>query len=225
MKLFIDTANISEIREAASWGIISGVTTNPSLAAKEGRDFREVIEEICQLVDGPISAEALSSKAEQIVPEARGLATINKNIVVKIPITAEGLTATKILSAEGIKINMTLVFSVNQALMAAAAGAAFASPFLGRLDDIGEDGLALLSDIINVYNNYNIETAVIAASIRHPQHVTQAALIGTDVATVPFEVLKKMIHHPLTEKGIGQFLADWEKLQSTVGRVKLTVDR
>lgn len=220
MKFFIDTANIEEIREAATWGILSGVTTNPTLAAREGRDFGQIIEEIVGLVNGPISAEAISLDAQQILPEARQLAAISDNIVVKIPVTTEGLAATKILSGEGIRVNMTLVFTVNQALMAAEAGAAYVSPFLGRLDDIGEDGIALLADLVEVYNNYDADTEIIAASIRHPQHVTQAALIGVDIATIPFAVLKKMVQHPLTEKGIDQFLADWDKLQSVVEREK-----
>lgn len=223
MKIFIDTANIDEIREAASWGILSGVTTNPTLAAREGKDFRTIVKEICALVDGPISAEAVNMRRDEIIPEARELAAINDNIVVKIPVTLDGLAATKVLSSEGIRVNMTLVFTVNQAVMAAEAGASYVSPFLGRLDDIGEDGLALLSDLVTGYNNYDINTEIIAASIRHPQHVTQAALIGVDIATIPFEVLKKMVNHPLTEKGIGQFLADWEKLQSATKKEKLNV--
>jgi len=213
MKLFIDTANIEEIREAHSWGILAGVTTNPSLAAREGRNFREMIKEISDLVDGPISAEAVSLTPEEMIVEARELAAINDNVIVKFPITAAGLTATRAVSAEGIRVNMTLIFSVNQALLAAAAGAAFASPFLGRMDDIGEDGLVLLTDLVDAYANYNITTEIIAASIRGPQHVTQAALIGADIATIPFTVLKQMMNHPLTEKGIAQFLSDWEKLQ------------
>lgn len=218
MKIFIDTANVDEIREAASWGILSGVTTNPTLAARENRDYGVVIKEIAEIVDGPISAEVVSLETEGMVAEAKKLAAIDKNIVVKIPVTEAGLAATKFLSGQGIKINMTLVFSVNQAMLAASAGAAFASPFIGRLDDINEDGMVLLSNMVKVYNNYNIETQIIAASIRHPQHVTNAALTGVDIATIPFKVLQKMVKHPLTDRGIDQFLADWNKLQSAIGK-------
>jgi len=218
VKIFIDTANVDEIREAASWGILSGVTTNPTLAARENRDYGVVIKEIVEIVDGPISAEVISLETEGMIAEAKKLAAIDKNIVIKIPVTEAGLAATKVLSGQGIKINMTLVFSVNQAMMAAIAGAAFVSPFLGRLDDINEDGMVLLSDLVKVYNNYNIETQIIAASIRHPQHVTKAALIGVDIATIPFKVLQKMVKHPLTDKGIDQFLTDWNKLQAVIGK-------
>lgn len=218
MKIFIDTANVDEIREAASWGILSGVTTNPTLAARENRDYGVVIKEIAEIVDGPISAEVVSLETEGMIAEAKKLAAIDKNIVVKIPVTEAGLAATKFLSGQGIKINMTLVFSVNQAMLAASAGAAFVSPFIGRLDDINEDGMVLLSNMVKVYNNYNIETQIIAASIRHPQHVTNAALTGVDIATIPFKVLQKMVKHPLTDRGIDQFLADWNKLQSAIGK-------
>lgn len=218
MKIFIDTANVDEIREAASWGILSGVTTNPTLAARENRDYGVVIKEIAEIVDGPISAEVVSLETEGMIAEAKKLAAIDKNIVVKIPVTEAGLAATKFLSGRGIKINMTLVFSVNQAMLAASAGAAFVSPFIGRLDDINEDGMVLLSNMVKVYNNYNIETQIIAASIRHPQHVTNAALTGVDIATIPFKVLQKMVKHPLTDRGIDQFLADWNKLQSAIGK-------
>lgn len=213
MKLFIDTADIDEIREANSWGILSGVTTNPSLAAKAGRDFRSSVKEICSIVHGPVSAEAVSVDTVGMVAEGRELAAIAPNIVVKIPATLAGLAATKTLADEGISVNTTLVFSVNQALLAAAAGTAFVSPFVGRLDDIGQDGMALLVDLVQVFATYGYKTEIIAASIRHTEHVHQSALIGVDIATIPFSVLKNMISHPLTDKGITRFLEDWRKLQ------------
>jgi transaldolase len=213
MKLFIDTANIEHIREVNEWGILSGVTTNPTLCAKEGRDFKSAIKEIASIVDGPISAEAVSSTKEGIIKEARELVQIASNIVVKIPITPEGLAATKVLSRENIKVNMTLVFSANQALLAAQVGATFVSPFLGRLDDIGHDSMKILDEIVMIYDNYDIPTEIIAASIRHPLHVVQAALVGADIATVPYDVLKAMVKHPLTDRGIERFLADWRRLQ------------
>lgn len=214
MRFFIDTANIEEIREAASWGILDGVTTNPTLCAKEGREFRSSIKEIADIVDGPISAEAVSMERDGIVEEAREIASIAPNVVVKIPITEEGLAATKKLSSEGINVNMTLVFSVNQALLAAKVGAAFASPFLGRLDDIGHDSIAILYDMVVVYQNYDFDTKIIAASIRHPLHVTKAAEAGADIATVPFKILQQMVTHPLTDKGIDRFLKDWDKIKN-----------
>jgi transaldolase len=214
MKIFIDTANINQIKEVNSWGILSGVTTNPTLVAKEGREFKSTVKEIASIVDGPISAEAVSVKKDEIIKEARKLAKIADNVVVKIPITSDGLAATKILSSEGIKINMTLVFSGNQALLAALAGASFVSPFVGRIDDISHDGTQVLSEIISVYRNYDFETEVIAASIRHLLHVLQAAQIGVDIATVPYDVLKAMVKHPLTDKGIERFLEDWEKVKN-----------
>lgn len=213
MKIFIDTANIDHIREVNSWGILSGVTTNPTLCAKESRSFISAIKEITSIVDGSVSAEAVSQEKEGIIKEARELAVIADNIAVKVPITEEGLAATKILSQEGIKVNMTLVFSVNQALLAAQAGATYASPFVGRLDDIGHDGMGVVADIATVFTDYGIKTQLIAASIRHPLHVTQAALAEADIATVPYEVLKKMIKHPLTDHGIERFLADWKKIK------------
>lgn len=213
MRIFLDTANVEEIREGVSWGVVSGVTTNPTLASKEGRSFRELVKEICQLVEGPVSAEAVSLKAEEIVPEARELSRIAPNVVIKIPVMPEGLKATKLLSKEGIKVNMTLVFSLNQALLAAQAGAAFVSPFIGRIDDIGYDGLSVLADIVECYNYYGFETEVIAASIRHPLHVVEAAKLGADIATVPFAVLKQMVKHPLTDIGIERFLEDWKKIK------------
>ncbi len=218
MKIFIDTANIEHIREVNSWGILSGVTTNPTLCAQEGKEFRSSIKEICEIVDGPVSVEAVSMERKEIVKEARELARIAENVVVKIPMMTEGLAATKVLANEGVKVNMTLIFSVNQALLAAQVGATYVSPFIGRLDDIGQDGMGVLSDIVLVYDNYGIETQVIAASIRHPMHVVRAAQIGADIATVPYEVLKAMIKHPLTDKGIAKFLEDWEKLKKSVHR-------
>lgn len=212
MKIFIDTANVAEIREAYSWGVIDGVTTNPSLIAKEGGDFRKVIEEICSIVDGPISAEAVSMDTEGMVDEARGLSKIHRNIVVKIPITKDGLKAVKILSREGVKTNMTLVFSPNQAFLAAKAGATYVSPFVGRLDDISHVGMDLIGQIIEIYENYGFETEVIVASIRNPLHVVEAAIMGAHVATIPFKVLEQMLKHPLTEIGIKNFLKDWEKV-------------
>lgn len=214
MKLFIDTANIEHIKEINSWGILSGVTTNPTLAAKEGREFRSLIKEIAGIVDGPISAEAVSMESEGIIKEARELAAIAKNIVVKVPIMPEGLKATKILSQEAVKVNMTLVFSVNQAILAASVGAAYVSPFVGRLDDIGNDGMAVVEEIITAFANYGIKTEVICASIRHPQHVVEAAKMGCDIATIPYEVFQKMVKHTLTDKGIKMFLEDWEKIKN-----------
>ncbi len=212
MRIFIDTANVDQIREANSWGILDGVTTNPTLVAKEGRDFRQVIQEICAIVDGPISAEAVSLEAEGMVKEARDLSKIHRNVVVKIPMTAEGLKAVKVLSKEGIRTNVTLVFSPNQALLAAKAGATYVSPFIGRLDDISHTGMDLVRDIVKIFSNYGYKTEVIAASIRHPVHVTEAALAGAHVATIPYDILKKMMKHNLTDEGIQKFLKDWEKV-------------
>jgi transaldolase len=212
MKIFLDTANVEEIREANSWGIIDGITTNPTLMAKEKREYDEIVKEIVAIVDGPISAEAMCGKCDDIVKEARALSKIHKNIVVKIPMTTEGLKAVKKLSAEGVKTNVTLVFSPNQALLAAKAGATYVSPFIGRLDDIGAHGMDIIEQIMKVYRNYNFKTQVIVASIRHPIHVLQAAMIGADIATVPFEVLKKMTQHSLTDVGIEKFKCDYEKL-------------
>lgn len=210
MKFFIDTANVEEIREIASWGILDGVTTNPSLIAKEGRDFKEVLNEIVQIVDGPISAEVISLQSEGMIKEALELAKINKNIVIKIPMTAEGLKAVSALSKEGIKTNVTLIFSANQALLAAKAGATFVSPFLGRLDDIGHYGMELVSKIVDIFDIYNIKTEVIAASIRHPQHVVEAAQVGSHIGTIPYKIFKQMLNHPLTDIGIEKFLSDWD---------------
>lgn len=212
MKLFIDTANINEIKEASALGIIDGVTTNPTLIAREGRDFVSVVREICQVVDGPISAEAVSLKSDDIIKEARTLAKIHKNIVVKIPITPEGLKATKILSKEGIKTNLTLCFSPAQALLAAKAGASYVSPFIGRLDDIGQVGMDLIRNIRKIYVNYNFKTEIIVASVRNPAHVLESALAGADIATVPYGVLISLIKHPLTDIGIERFLKDWQNV-------------
>ena len=212
MKIFLDTANVDQIREAASWGIIDGVTTNPSLIAKEGRDFKEVVREICEIVDGPISAEVISLDADGMVEEARELAKIHKNIVIKIPMTVEGLKAVKRLSSEGIKTNVTLVFSSNQALLAMKAGATYVSPFVGRLDDIGHVGMDIVAEILDIIDNYGFSTEVIVASVRHPTHVLEAALLGAHIATVPYAVLEKMVKHPKTDEGIERFLKDWEKV-------------
>lgn len=210
MKFFIDTANIDEIKEVASWGILDGVTTNPSLIAKEGRVFEEVIKEISEIVDGPISAEVISLEAEGMLEEARELAKIHENIVIKLPMTKEGLKACSVLTSEGIKTNVTLIFSTNQALLAAKAGATFVSPFLGRVDDIGTDGMELVAQIAEIFYNYGIETEIIAASVRHPLHVTQIAETGADIATIPYKVFEQMLKHPLTDIGIERFLKDWE---------------
>lgn len=212
MKIFIDTANIEHIREVNSWGILDGVTTNPTLVAKEGRDFEGIIREICSIVDGDISAEAVSMDADGMVKEARELSKMHKNVVVKIPMTAEGLKAVRILSKEGVRTNVTLVFSPNQALLAAKAGATYVSPFVGRLDDINHTGMDLVRDIVEIFDVHGYDTQVIAASIRHPLHVTEAALAGAHVATIPYDVLKKMIKHNLTDAGIERFLKDWESV-------------
>ena len=214
MKLFIDTANVDNIRRANDMGIICGVTTNPSLIAKEGRDFKQVVKEITEIVDGPVSAEVISLEADKMVEEALPLAAIHKNIVIKLPMCEEGLKACKQLTAKGIKTNVTLVFSAAQALLAARAGATFVSPFLGRLDDIGMEGMSLIEEIVDIFNAQAIETEIIAASIRNPMHVTQAARLGCDIATVPMGVLLQMLKHPLTDNGIERFLKDWEGFTS-----------
>lgn len=216
MKIFLDTANIEHIREVNSWGILSGVTTNPTLCAKEGREFRSVIKEIAETVGGPISAEVVSLDRKRIIKEAREISKIADNVIVKIPITPEGLAATKVVSSEGIKVNMTLVFSLNQALLAAQAGASYSSIFLGRLDDIGHNGISILSDVVVAYENYGISTEIIAASIRNPMHVTDVALAGADIATIPYKVIQEMVKHPLTDKGIDKFLEDWNKLKENL---------
>lgn len=214
MKFFIDTANIDEIREAHSMGMVDGVTTNPSLIAKEGRDFEDIIKEICQIVDGPISAEVISTDTEGMIKEARHLAKVHDNIVVKIPMIVDGLKATRRLAEEGIKINVTLAFSPLQALMAAKAGAAYISPFIGRLDDLSQEGLLLVEQIVEIYSNYAFDTEIIVASIRNPLHVLESALMGADIATIPFSVLGKLAAHPMTDKGLKAFLDDWEKTKN-----------
>ncbi|MTI80625.1 MAG: fructose-6-phosphate aldolase [Firmicutes bacterium] len=212
MQLFIDTANVDEIREAYELGVISGVTTNPSLIAKEGRDFTQVVKEITNIVDGPISAEAVSMDADKMLAEAKELAKIHPNIVIKLPMTANGLKVTKACAQEGIKTNVTLVFSANQALLAALAGATYVSPFVGRIDDTGHDGMEVIYDIIDIFDNYDLNTQVISASIRHPMHVLESAKAGAHIATIPPKVLKQMVKHPLTDIGIEKFLSDWEKV-------------
>lgn len=212
MKIFIDTANVKEIKEANDLGVICGVTTNPSLIAKEGRDFVEVVKEITQIVDGPISAEVISLEADKMVEEAIPLSKLHKNIIIKIPMCAEGLKATKILTSKGIKTNVTLIFSAAQALLAARAGATYVSPFLGRLDDFGMEGMNLIAEIVDIFNAHAIETEIIAASIRNPIHVTQAARLGCDIATIPYNVILQMIKHPQTDLGIERFLKDWESV-------------
>jgi transaldolase len=218
MKLFIDTADLNEIKEIASWGILDGITTNPTLLAKSGRSFQEVIDEIFVLVDGPISLEVLSEKADGMIKEAKQIISkipqkYKKNVAIKIPMIPEGLKAVKALSKEGIKTNVTLIFSANQALLAAKAGATFVSPFIGRLDDNGQEGMQLIEEIMDIFCNYDIETEVIVASIRHPIHVIEAARLGADIATVPPEVIRKMAKHPLTDAGIQSFLNDWKKVK------------
>lgn len=213
MKLFIDTANVDEIKEIAKWGVVDGVTTNPSLIAKEKRDFKEVVTEITGIVDGPISAEVVSLKHDEMVLEAKELAKIHKNIIIKVPMTEEGLIAVKELHAMGIKTNVTLIFTSTQALLAAKAGASYVSPFLGRLDDISTDGLNLIEEIMDIFGNYDYDTEVIAASIRHPMHVVECARLGCDIATIPYKVFKQMLHHPLTDSGIEKFLKDWESVK------------
>jgi transaldolase len=213
MKFFIDTADIDEIRDAASLGILDGVTTNPSLIAKEGRDFHTVLKEIVSIVNGPISAEVTAVELEGMLDQAHTLAEIHPNIVIKLPLITEGLRACKRLTDKGIKTNVTLCFSASQALLAAKAGATYVSPFIGRLDDISEDGMELIQSIRVIYDNYGFETQILAASIRHPMHVVQAALAGADVATIPHKVIGQLVKHPLTDIGLAKFLADWEKMK------------
>ena len=213
MQIFLDTANLDQIKEAASWGILDGATTNPTLVSKENLKFEDLIKKICKIVPGPVSVECVSTKSKDIIKEARGLAKLADNVVVKIPICVEGLKAIKVVSGEGIKVNTTLIFSPNQALLAAKAGARFVSPFVGRLDDISHQGMDLVDEIVTIFNNYGFETEVIVASIRHPLHVLEAALMGADIVTVPFAVLEKMVKHPLTDIGIENFLKDWSKVK------------
>lgn len=213
MKIFLDTANLDEIRTAASWGIVDGVTTNPSLIAKEGRDFKETIKEICGYVDGPISAETISLDAEGMINEGHEFATWHNNIHVKVPATVEGIKAAKALSEAGIRTNVTLVFSINQVLLAAKAGATFISPFVGRLDDVGEDGMNLISEAVDLIRAYRYSSQILVASVRSPRMVSQAALMGAHIATVPFKILEQMYQHPLTDAGIKKFLTDWQSIK------------
>jgi len=210
MKLYLDTGNVNEIREAASYGMLDGITTNPSLVSKEGRDFKDLLLEICSLVDGPISAEVVSLEAEAMMKEGRELAKLHKNIVVKVPLIPEGLKATKQMASEGIRVNVTLCFSPTQALLAAKAGAWCVSPFIGRLDDISSDGMELIEQILTIYENYDYSTQVLVASVRHPQHVVEAALLGGHICTIPYSVFQQLVKHPLTDIGLKKFLADWE---------------
>jgi transaldolase len=214
MKFFIDTANIDQIKEAASLGLLDGVTTNPSLVAKEGKNFRDLLAEIINIVDGPISAEVISTEYGDILKEAEELSKIHKNIVIKVPLIKEGIKAVKTLSEKGIKTNVTLCFSPMQALLAAKAGATYISPFVGRLDDISINGMELIRQIVTIYKNYNYETQVLVASIRHPLHVVEAAMMGAHVCTMPFDVIDKLFKHPLTDSGIEKFLSDWKKANS-----------
>jgi transaldolase len=214
MKFFIDTANINEIKEAAALGILDGVTTNPSLVAKEGKDFRKLLDEILAVVNGPVSAEVISTDYDGILKEAHELAKIHHNIVIKVPLIKEGLKAVRTLSLENIKTNVTLCFSPSQALLAAKAGATYISPFVGRLDDISHDGMELISQIVQIYKNYNYKTQILVASIRHPLHLVDAALMGADVCTMPFSVIDKLFNHPLTDLGLEKFLSDWQKTQN-----------
>jgi transaldolase len=215
MKFFIDTANIDEIKEAANLGVLDGVTTNPSLVAKEKKDFLSLLKEICVIVDGPISAEVISVDYSGIIREAKNLASIHKNIVIKVPLIKEGLKAVKTLTGEGIKTNVTLCFSPSQALLAAKAGATYISPFIGRLDDISTPGMELISQILQIYRNYDFKTQVLVASVRHPIHVVEAAMLGADVVTMPYKVIDQLINHPLTDIGLQKFLEDWKKQERT----------
>ncbi|TFB11106.1 fructose-6-phosphate aldolase [Candidatus Marinimicrobia bacterium MT.SAG.2] len=214
MKIFLDTANVDEIKEGASWGIVDGVTTNPSLIAKEGRDFETVIKEICEIVDGPVNAEVVGLKTDEMIAEGRKLRELHENICVKIPMTVDGIKAVKVLSGEGTMTNVTLIFSSLQALLAAKAGATFVSPFVGRIDDMAMPGMDLIADISQIYDNYGYETEIIVASIRNPLHVVDTALYGAHIATLPMKVLHQMAKHPLTDRGIEQFLKDWESMKS-----------
>jgi len=215
MKFFLDTANLKEIREVAGWGILDGVTTNPSLVAKENLKFDDLIREICVLCPGPVSAECVSEKAEEIIVEARTLARIAPNIAVKIPITLDGLKAIKVLSGERIAVNTTLIFSPTQALLAAKAGAKYVSPFIGRLDDMSQEGMDLIREIVTIFENYRFDCEIIVASVRHPRHIVDAALLGADICTIPFNVIEKLVRHPLTDLGIERFLKDWGKVKKS----------
>ena len=217
MKIFLDTASLKEIREGASWGVVDGVTTNPSLLAKEAGDPEEILLEICKTVDGPISAEVVATDAEGMIREGRHWASVHENIVVKCPCTVDGLKATKVLTADGHRVNMTLIFSPTQALLAAKAGARFVSPFVGRLDDIATPGMQLVGEIVEIFNNYDFDCEVLAASLRHPMHVVEAARIGSHIGTMPLSVLTSLLKHPLTDIGLARFLADWEKAKKEAG--------
>ncbi len=220
MKLFLDTANLEEIKEIADWGVLNGVTTNPSLVVKEGVDFKTRVQDICKVVNGPVSAEVVTEDADEMIKQGRDIATWAPNVMVKCPLTPAGLKACSTLSKDGIKINVTLCFSVNQAILAARAGATFVSPFVGRLDDINQDGSELIAQIAEVFNIHGFETEVLAASIRHPVHVTQAAMAGADIATMPYKIFKQLVSHPLTDAGLEKFMADWNKSQLTLSAKK-----
>lgn len=219
MLLFLDTANLDEIREIAAWGVLDGITTNPSLVSKEKQDFKKLVQDICKIVSGPVSAEVVATDAEGMIKEGREIAKWAPNVIVKCPLTPAGLAACSTLSKDGIKVNVTLCFSTNQALLAARAGAYFVSPFVGRLDDINQDGSKLIEEIAAMFNIHGLETKVLAASIRNPVHVTQAALAGADIATMPYKVFKQLVSHPLTDKGVESFLADWAKVKDIAGVV------
>jgi transaldolase len=223
MKFFLDTANLEEIRTGARWGLVDGITTNPSLAGKEGMEYRDLIREIAKIVSGPISVETTSNDPKEMVTQARDYVTWSQNVVVKVPATAEGITAAMELRDLGIRVNVTLTFSVNQAILAAKAGALFVSPFVGRLDDAGHDGMDVVRQTVQVYRNYGFKTQVLASSLRHPLHVTAAALAGADIATLPFKVMEQLFKHPLTESGQAKFLADWRKLQTELEKKKARV--
>lgn len=218
MKLFLDTANLEEIKEIAAWGVLNGVTTNPTLVAKEGIDFKTRVKDICKVVDGPVSAEVVTEDADEMIKQGRDIATWAPNVMVKCPLTPAGLKACSTLSKDGIKVNVTLCFSVNQGILAARAGATFVSPFVGRLDDINQDGMELIQQLAQVFDIYGFETEVLAASIRHPIHVTQSALAGADIATMPYKVFKQLVSHPLTDAGQERFMEDWKKAQLALSK-------
>jgi transaldolase len=220
VKLFLDTANLDEIKEINAWGVLNGITTNPTLVAKEGVDFKTRVVEICKIVDGPVSAEVTTTDPQEMIKQGRDIAKWASNVMVKVPLTPAGLEACKALSKDGIKVNVTLCFSVNQAILAAKAGATFVSPFVGRLDDINEDGMQLIESIVEVFHIHGLETEVLAASLRHPMHVMQAAMAGADISTMPYKVFKMLVHHPLTDAGQSKFLEDWEKATKQLAGAK-----
>lgn len=222
MLLFLDTANLDEIREIAAWGVLDGITTNPTLVGKEKQDFKKLVQEICKIVPGPVSAEVVATDPEGMVKEGRDIAKWAPNVIVKCPLTPAGLSATSTLAKDGIKVNVTLCFSTNQALLAARAGAYFVSPFVGRLDDINQDGIGLIEEIAAMFAVQSIETKLLAASIRNPMHITRAALAGADIATMPYKIFKQLVSHPLTDKGVESFLADWAKAKDSVGAMATT---